>query len=485
MLFSHKYCTFVISVLLVLFLMDLHAQAEPNPSILRFKHMFGELGEEPGSFLSPSGIDELSDGRIVVFDSPRVQICDLEGACTAFGARGSEPGEFELDGSGLAVDELDRIVVSDTHNWRIQVCRESGDCAAFGRESDSHPNFEDVGTFFYPSSVDVDRNGQIWVGSFAYHRVQKCDFDGQCRAFGEPFQLCNDQGCEMSSFYHESSVSPGGFNVHVDKYNRVFLSRPHFYVHNILVCDQSNVPVCREFGPRGGGDSVGEFNYPGPMDSDDQGLLYVVDWANHRIQNCNVDSGECRTAGSRGSGPGQFLQLADISVREDGLLSSAEFENRRVQLFSINQPGPFTINAGLNDAWYNPETDGQGFFINVFQEHGIVFLSWFTYETEPRDELAPVAIVGERYHRWLTAQGTFDGNVVSLDVLMTSGGIFADSEEIVNTEPGEYGTISIEFHDCWNATLNYELHAVNESGGIPITRVAADNARVCEIMDFQ
>ena len=29
----------------------------------------------------------------------------------------------------------------------------------------------------------------------------------------------------------------------------------------------------------------------------------------------------------------------------------------------------FKMNAGLNDAWYNPDTDGQGFFITVFQIH--------------------------------------------------------------------------------------------------------------------
>jgi hypothetical protein len=68
---------------------------------------------------------------------------------------------------------------------------------------------------------------------------------------------------------------------------------------------------------------------------------------------------------------------------------------------------------------------------------------------------------------------------------MTSGGIFEDSKEVVNTEPGGYGSISIEFHDCWNATLNYDLHGVNEVGEIPITRIAADNAKVCEIMDFR
>ena len=38
---------------------------------------------------------------------------------------------------------------------------------------------------------------------------------------------------------------------------------------------------------------------------------------------------------------------------------------------------PFTLNAGFNDAWYQPETAGQGMFVNVFPELEQVFLAWF------------------------------------------------------------------------------------------------------------
>lgn len=485
MTFSSKLLVFLMAMATAVGPELLRGETDPVPTQLRFRHMFGVPGDAPGSFRSASGIDELSDGRAVIFDMTRIQLCELNGACSAFGSRGTEPGQFALNGGTVAVDGLDRIVVADTYNWRVQVCHTAGDCAVMGREGMSTPDFGNVGTFFYPASVDVDRHGRIWVGSRAYHQVQVCDFDGNCDAYGEPFLLCSDAGCQESSFYFDSTVSDNAFHVHVDRFDRVYVSRPQYYVDNILVCDQAEVPRCEEFGPRGGGDGVGEFSYPGPMDSDAEGLLYVVDWGNHRVQVCNVDSGQCRAAGSMGDGPGQFLQLRDLSVRRDGLLSTVEFINGRVQLFSIRQAAPFSIDAGLNDAWYNPATDGQGFFINVFKAHGTLFLSWFTYETDTRDELAPVATVGEPYHRWLTAQGPMSGNTAQLDVVMTSGGVFTDSRQVVNTAPGEYGSIAIEFHDCWNATLTYDLHAVGEAGEIPITRVVPDNGRVCEIMDFQ
>jgi len=58
-----------------------------------------------------------------------------------------------------------------------------------------------------------------------------------------------------------------------------------------------------------------------------------------------------------------------------------------------------TINAGLSDAWYNPETPGQGFIVIVFPEIEKIFMAWFTYDTErpPEDVMA---FLGEPGHRW-------------------------------------------------------------------------------------
>ena len=44
------------------------------------------------------------------------------------------------------------------------------------------------------------------------------------------------------------------------------------------------------------------------------------------------------------------------------------------------------MNASLNDAWFNPQTNGQGFFITVFPNLGYVSLAWFTYDTTLPEE---------------------------------------------------------------------------------------------------
>ena len=43
----------------------------------------------------------------------------------------------------------------------------------------------------------------------------------------------------------------------------------------------------------------------------------------------------------------------------------------------------FVINSGLNDAWYYPETDGQGFFITVFPDLETVSLCQHRFKIDP------------------------------------------------------------------------------------------------------
>ena len=144
----------------------------------------------------------------------------------------------------------------------------------------------------------------------------------------------------------------------------------------------------------------------------------------------------------------------------------------------------FPINPGLNDAWFNPATDGQGFFINVFPLVETIFVGWFTFETEDRADPPPDADLGEPFHRWLTAIGPFslDSNVATLDVFNTSGGVFDDPTAVTVSEAESYGTLVIEFEDCANAQVSYDLFAIGETGEIPIQRIVPDNNALCQAL---
>ena len=150
---------------------------------------------------------------------------------------------------------------------------------------------------------------------------------------------------------------------------------------------------------------------------------------------------------------------------------------------TLEDGADFTLNAGLNDAWYNPETDGQGFFITVFPELGAVSLAWFTYDTELPAEDA-TANLGDSGHRWLTAVGPIEGNHAVMQIEMTSGGLFDTSTLIDRTDPpGSDGTITLTFTSCNSATIEYDITSINQQGIVPIRRVADDNIVICEALN--
>jgi len=163
-------------------------------------------------------------------------------------------------------------------------------------------------------------------------------------------------------------------------------------------------------------------------------------------------------------------------------INNSGIEAGHVRVFDLSMFNTFSFNAGLNDAWYYPVTDGQGFFINVFPEQGRVSLAWFTYDTElpPPDA---VAYLGDAGHRWLTALGSITGTIAVMNIEMTSGGLFDTATEITRTDPpGSDGTIILTFHDCNSGTVEYDIPSIKRQGIVPIQRVAKDNIALCEAL---
>ena len=137
------------------------------------------------------------------------------------------------------------------------------------------------------------------------------------------------------------------------------------------------------------------------------------------------------------------------------------------------------INIAMTDSWFNPATNGQGFFITVFPVTGQLFLAWLTYDTErPPEDVT--ANLGEPGHRWLTAQGPFEGNRAELAVYLTQGGVFDSAEPPATTDQDGYGSITVEFQNCNAGRLSYDIPSLGLMGDIPITRIVTDNVPLCE-----
>jgi len=175
--------------------------------------------------------------------------------------------------------------------------------------------------------------------------------------------------------------------------------------------------------------------------------------------------------------------LTTFGRGEDGSIYAA-YQGSGIFLVSDGDPGQelFRINAGINDAWYNPQTNGQGFFITVFPDIGQIFLAWFTYDLErPGDSVT--AQLGDPGARWITAQGAYADNKAVLDVFVTEGGIFdASPPEPVSEKDGE---MILEFSGCNEGQITYDIPSVNRQGVIPIERITLDNVQLCETLAEQ
>jgi len=126
------------------------------------------------------------------------------------------------------------------------------------------------------------------------------------------------------------------------------------------------------------------------------------------------------------------------------------------------------INQGMDGAWYDPDTSGQGFYFDIHtdsESEKFIFVSWFTYGNYTASG-----------QRWLTAQGNFEGSVAIIDVHETTGGSFDDPQEV---ETMKVGTMTIDFADCETAVLSYLLDEGLE-GAIDITRLVPGTQQLCE-----
>ena len=128
---------------------------------------------------------------------------------------------------------------------------------------------------------------------------------------------------------------------------------------------------------------------------------------------------------------------------------------------TIRRPDSFQINAGLNDAWVSADAPFQGMFITVFADLGLVFVAWFTFDSQAPG--ADTATFGASDQRWVTGLGTIGGNKVVLNMELTTGGVFNGSDPLP-TQDTAYGTMTIVFKDCTEATVSFNFPGPAASG---------------------
>jgi len=140
------------------------------------------------------------------------------------------------------------------------------------------------------------------------------------------------------------------------------------------------------------------------------------------------------------------------------------------------EPG-FAITAAMSDAWYNPATPGQGILFTVLPDSQQIFAGFFTFEL-PGVDVSDSAILGDSGHRWVTAQGPYSGDRATLNLILTTGGLFDDPKAV--THHTGYGTLQVRFDpDCLHATAHIIIPDKQLDRIIPLERVSVEKQQTC------
>ncbi|MDJ0655353.1 MAG: M28 family peptidase [Xanthomonadales bacterium] len=195
------------------------------------------------------------------------------------------------------------------------------------------------------------------------------------------------------------------------------------------------------------------------------GFYYVAGRLAHRIYQVDTSGNVTPYAGTGVDGESDGPNLQATISRPNGIghspdgrflyvIGSSDFSAATLPVRRIDLPAAeeFPINGGLSGAWFDPDTAGQGFMFDVIMDSSQIALAWFTFGTQPA---SGNALVGSDGHEWLTAQGSYAGGTAQMDITLTTGGVFDDPQAVTNTPDG---TLTLTFHSCTEATLDYTLN---------------------------
>jgi hypothetical protein len=112
-----------------------------------------------------------------------------------------------------------------------------------------------------------------------------------------------------------------------------------------------------------------------------------------------------------------------------------------VAVMAIAMPKPAAaIDPSYSGSWYNPPDSGSGFNLEIFDDSSAL-LFWYTYDDN-----------GDAV--WLYSEGTIEGQTIEFDTYFAQGMRFSDLDN-EDKDNRFWGTVTMEFSDCFNATITY------------------------------
>ena len=266
-----------------------------------------------GGVKQPWGVAINKKGKIIVSECGAHCVTIFSGSgdkITSFGSYGSAPGQLKYP-RGVAVDEDDNILVADCRNNRIQKFSPQGKflntIGTRGKEALEF-NFP-FGMGIHPLSKKL-----YVTESNSNHRVQVLDASlRHATMFGSP-------GNGDGKFNHPWGISfdTAGNCYVADKEN-----------HRVQVFTEDG-QYLRQFGKKGKGEGELSNCIGVAIDSN---IVYIADRDNHRISVFTTEGCFITLFGTKGSEPGQFSSPYGITIDKNGLVYVYDYGNNRIQVF--------------------------------------------------------------------------------------------------------------------------------------------------------
>jgi sugar lactone lactonase YvrE len=231
---------------------------------------------------------------------------------------------------GVAVDKNGKIYVTDVGKVYV--------FDLINKDYDIIGVKPGVGRVVLPLGITAASDGKIFVTDITADRVYVYLDGKNIGTLGETGELDSPSGVALDE--------KRGLAYIVD-------SKKHF----VIVYSMSNYTKLRTIGKRGTGD--GEFNYPTNIAVDSEGMLYVVDTGNFRVQIFDRDGNFLKSLGKLGDAPGTFARPKGIAIDSEGNIYVVDTAFENFQIFDQDgnlllfvggqgvEPGKFTLPAGM------------------------------------------------------------------------------------------------------------------------------------------
>ncbi|HEX7917474.1 hypothetical protein [Rudaea sp.] len=130
----------------------------------------------------------------------------------------------------------------------------------------------------------------------------------------------------------------------------------------------------------------------------------------------------------------------------------------------------FAIVAGITGSWYLPAQSGHGFNVEVLkgpgQDNGMLAF-WYVYDNAGNN-------------LWLVGQGSYVGDTATLQVQTGSGGMFPPNFDKTRIVRSNWGTLTLKFSDCNNATAQWNpVIPAYSSGSMDLVRLTGISGLAC------